>query len=497
LAREGKLAEALDQFQQAALAQPANPKVHNMLGVVLTQMGRLEDADKAYTRALELAPGLMAARKNRAVNAFSRKLYPEAAREFEALARLEPKDFVPRLFLGLLAEEDSRLDDARQQLGEARRLAPHNGRVLIALARVEMGLGQREAAIGAAAAALQAAALSDAEKFELGALLAQHGANRESRGIFLELRQKDPRSYEVGFNLALVSYRDGQMEDALRTVDEMLAAGHRTGELLNLRAWLLAKLLRPGPARESLDQALALEPLNADHHLDLSTLLMNANERTAALRVLTEAMDRIPGDARLPVAAGLIAQSTGDRDEAERWFRKGLEVYPSSPPASLALANLLYEAGRTSESLDVLARGIELVPNSPLLHYAYGALLLDSAGEGERKKLELAKVHLLRAAETSPYYANTYYLLGRLSLKLDDMVGAQGQFERACSLEPKHVGALYQLSQIAQRRGDHRRAAELAAVIRGLRAGVVEEQRQTFTALLQESLRAERNSNLP
>ena len=493
LARSGKLAEALVELEAATLAQPDNPKVHNLRGVVLTQMGRLAEADKAYLRALELAPGFLPARKNLAVNAFSQKRYSQAASEFEALSKLLPQDPVPALFLGLLALQDSRLDASRTHLLKARRLAPNHPRVLIALVRVELLLGNRESAAECAAAARKSASLSDADRFELGTLLAAFGADEEAREIFLELWRRNPASHDVGFNFALVSYRSRHYDEALKTTEDLLSGGHRTGELLNLRAWILSRLSRPEAARQSLEEALAAEPRNADHYLDLGSLLMNGNDREGALRVLTDAVRFIPLDARLPVAAGLVCQSAGDRGQAERWFRQALQTDPASGPAHLALANWLYEAGRTAEAFDLLARGLERTPNAPLLHYVYGALLLDSTGEAHRGELGRAKSLLLRAAELSPYYANTYYLLGRLSLKQEDDSAAEAYFTKACKLDPRHVGALYQLGQIAQRKGDRKKAAELSRIVKNLRAGAVDEEHQRFTALLQESLRENRS----
>ena len=54
-----------------------------------------------------LTADFLPARKNRAVNAFSLGEYRFAESEFEALVKLTPKDFVPHLFLGLLAMEQS------------------------------------------------------------------------------------------------------------------------------------------------------------------------------------------------------------------------------------------------------------------------------------------------------------------------------------------------------------------------------------------------------
>jgi tetratricopeptide (TPR) repeat protein len=460
-----------------------------MIGVVLAQLGRLEDADRAYTRALELAPGLLAARKNRAVNAFTLGRFPEAAREFEDLARVAPKDFVPRLFLGLLALRQSKLEEARAHLAHARRLAPGNARVLLAVIKTEFLLGNRDGALEAAAALGQLPDLSDGDQFELGVVLAQFGANAEAGEAFRALRTKDPRSYDAGFNLALVEYRAGRHEQALAVADAMRASGHRTGELFNLRAWILSRSGRPNAARESLEEAAALEPDNADHILDLNTLWMNENKREAALRLLEDGMRRIPKDARLRVAAGLLLQSAGDRPEAEKRYRQALEVEPASGPAHLALANLLYESGRVEQAFAQLDRGLAILPGFPLLPFAYGALLLDSAGESDRPLLGKAKSMLLRAAELSPNYTNTWYLLGRLSQRLEDDASAQDYFEKACALDARHSRSLYQLSQIVRRRGDNKRADELAAKVRSLREEAVQEDRKLFAALAEESLR--------
>ena len=98
-----------------------------MVGIVLTEMGRLEEADKAYGRALAKAPDFLPASKNRAVNSFSRREFRTAALEFEALKRLDPGDFLPRLFLGLLATEDSDIETALDHLLEVNQRSPGNG----------------------------------------------------------------------------------------------------------------------------------------------------------------------------------------------------------------------------------------------------------------------------------------------------------------------------------------------------------------------------------
>src|SRR5438093_13479335 len=47
LARSGNFQQALQEFKRSAELSPQNPKVHNMLGVVLTQLGQLKEANEA------------------------------------------------------------------------------------------------------------------------------------------------------------------------------------------------------------------------------------------------------------------------------------------------------------------------------------------------------------------------------------------------------------------------------------------------------------------
>src|SRR5439155_16236399 len=147
LVREGHLNQALEELQKAAVQTPRDAKIQNMLGVVLTELGRLEQANEAYNRALSLTPDFFPARKNRAVNAFSLGDYKFAAIEFKTLVKQEPKDFVPHLFLGLLAMERNDWSAALPHLLEARQLTSNNARILLALSRVRFALAERQLAL--------------------------------------------------------------------------------------------------------------------------------------------------------------------------------------------------------------------------------------------------------------------------------------------------------------------------------------------------------------
>lgn len=468
LARAGKSNEALQELERAAERAPSNPKVQNMLGVVLTQLGRLQEADKAYGAALAIAPDFFPARKNRATNAFLRRDFKLAAPEFEDLARLRPKDFVPQLFLALLAIESGDFQKARKCLLQARELAPRNGPVLLALTRVHFMLGERQLALQTTQIMEVHSDAAFGDRFDLGVLLASFRADQEATEVFERLWRAKPASYETGFDLALLQYRTGQPRAALHTVERLISRGARQPEIWDLQGLILDRLGRHDACKASLLRAIAAEPWRAEYYIDLSTILANLDDWESARRAVSEGIEKSPDKDRLYVQMGLLLQREGDLSQSEGWYRRALDANPAREAPFVGLAHLLLIANRESEAFTLLESGLQTLPNSPLLNYIYGALLQETAKPDDTSRLEQARLALERALTLDPFFANTHYRLGRIYLARGDEPRAQGHFERAYSLDPKHGQALYQLVHLLARHGQTERATVLNRALQKL-----------------------------
>lgn len=489
LARSGQLEAALQELEKAAQLAPQSPKVHNLLGVVLTQLGRLTEAEEAYRHAISLAPDFVPARKNRAVNLFTLGRLQLATAEFEAVARLEPRDFVPHLFLGLLSIEEADFPAARQHLLQAHQLSPGQSKVLLALTRVHFTLGERASALASARQLQSQSRSSDAERFELGGILAQFGSYTEAVAVFQELWQKRPGLPDLGFNLALVQYHDGQLQPALHTLKQLQSHTQPTGELLSLQGWIYNKMRNMAAARESLQHAIDVESDNPNHYLDLSMVLKNSGDVDGAMRVILAGIDRnIPRD-RLLVQLGLLHQDLGHYEEAETCYRDALHTASENGSAYIALAHLLSSTQREAEALAWLEKGIRLLPRDALLHYVYGALLMEADSDTRPAQLGKAQMLLEKARDLNPLYSNTHYLLGKLYLKQGNSDAAQVSFEKACAFNPRHAGAYYQRSLLARRRGKREEAEELGRIVQRINMKADETFRESFSGMVQETLR--------
>jgi len=491
--KAGDLDEALRELEKAATLAPADPKVHNLTGLVLTRLGRYDDAEAAYNRALKLVPNFLPARKNRAVNYFSRRDFAAASSEFEALRRLVPSDFVPPLFLGLLALEKGNVPTALLRLQEAEKRAPQNSQVLIPLTRVYFLAGQREAALATFRKLdLGSVERNDSERFEWGVLLAEFGENAEAEMIFADLSKRNFRPFDSAFNLALLRYRTGRNEEALQTIEEMFSRGTQVGEILGLQAWIYNRMGRLELARKSLEQAIAADPDAVEHYLDLSMVHARRGDYEAALAVLRRAADRgIKGD-KLEVQIGLVYQVGGRNVQAEQQYRQTIEAHPENAAAYLALASLLLSTGREEDAVRLLARAAEVLPQDALIQHTYGALLLGRAESSHPGELEKAGRILRRAQQLNPRYAETAFALGKYYAIRKDDQSAEKYFQQACSLNPRHVQAFYRLSRLARQRGELKKAAELSRIVESLRADERAEEKEQFARLVEESVRGGR-----
>ena len=492
-AKAGRLDEALKELDRAAALAPGDPKVHNLTGLVFTRLGRYEEAEAAYNRALKLAPSFVPARKNRAVNYFSRRDFAAASSEFEALTRLVPNDFVPRLFLGLLALEEGNFETALLRLQEAEKRAPGKSQVLIPLTRAYFLAGQREAALSTFRNLnLESAECNDSERFELGVLLAEFGENSEAERIFADLSSRNVRPYDSAFNLALLRYRAGQNEDALGTIEDKLSRGTPTGEVLSLQAWIYNRMGRLELARQSLEQAIATDPDAVEHYLDLSMVHVRRGDYLAGLEVLSRAVERGIKGGQLEVQIGLVNQAAGRNPVAEKQYRRTIELYPRYVAAYMALASLLLTTGRSGEAVRLLARAAGALPRQALIQRTYGALLLGRAESSHPEELEEAGQILQRAQQLDPRNAETAFALGKyFALRKDDH-SAEKYFRQACSLNPRHVESYYRLSRLARQGGELEKAAELGRIVEKLRADQRAEEKEQFARLVEESVRGER-----
>jgi Flp pilus assembly protein TadD len=118
---QGSLNKAVGQYQLALAGDPKNVGAMNRLAMVYTRMGRYQDAQRTFKRAVELNPNAPLLRNNLGYAYICTRSWREAEHELREALRLDPRFKRARINLGLAVARQERIDEA---LAEFRTVLP-------------------------------------------------------------------------------------------------------------------------------------------------------------------------------------------------------------------------------------------------------------------------------------------------------------------------------------------------------------------------------------
>ena len=122
--QEGKIDEAIADYQRCLAINPSYALAHFNLGLALSQKDQSDAALDEFRKALELYPGFVDAHYNYGIGLFQKGRMDEAMVEFQKVLELNPKHIYAHNNLGLSLFEKGQVDDAMAQYREALQIDP-------------------------------------------------------------------------------------------------------------------------------------------------------------------------------------------------------------------------------------------------------------------------------------------------------------------------------------------------------------------------------------
>jgi Tfp pilus assembly protein PilF len=172
---------------------------------------------------------------------------------------------------------------------------------------------------------------------------------------------------------------------------------------------------QPKLATPFLEKACAMEQAPGDSCYYLARNLHSLGDFEAARRAFNLAIKAAPA-ALLPRvyrAVALNYSALGKHEEAERDFRKSLELGPATPDdVRVDLGAFLFRQGRTNEASALLNLAVQANPDSARANLEAGRVLLQTG------QLEPAAKLLEKAVKRNPSDPNGHLLLGRAYQRL-------------------------------------------------------------------------------
>jgi len=355
----------------------------SLAGYYAMKHWNLPRAVTLFERALETDPGLTSALRWLAVIHYKNGQFREALQCADQALRRNDDDYMARYYRAL----------SRIALGISQRVDE------------DLDLVGRRAAYRHIAPFVQASVA-----------IAAGDSSRAHERLECALRE-NPGDLKTRVMLACLERHQGQVDQALRRVDEVLAID----PLDSLAAFEKFFLGATQP------DTLGVLRNDPQYYLEVACDYLQMNLVRDAAAVLEQYRGQ-PGAAPHPLVCfyqGYLADRSGDADRAKAHYAEGIELAPD------------YVFPFRTESLAVLETGLRYCPNDWKLQYYLGTLLTAKLQWQEGLK------YFVAAREQQPPCPVLYRNLGEIYWhKLNDHAKAQVEYEVARALDP-HDSAYY------------------------------------------------------
>lgn len=295
-ARAGMLrvVELLRPYEETAEGKRMLGRVHQVLGEILRDENRPEEAEKQFRRVLALDPRAGKAHAGLA------ELQLRAGRTEEGLASaraaMEAGDERAStvVLLGVALAGVGRDAEALAAFDEALKREP--GNVFALRRRAEMRLARKQ--YSAAIEDLRGALATEGDvstRLRLAWALAQAGQLEEALKQYRQVLEAEPANNEARTAVAALSIKTGQGEEAIGPLEALIQAEPNRADLrVQLAELYLAR--QPEKALEQYLAAAKLEPGQASHRIGLGSALVRLRRMADAVGVLRQALTMNPPD---------------------------------------------------------------------------------------------------------------------------------------------------------------------------------------------------------
>lgn len=292
---------------------------------------------------------------------------------YREILATEPQNADALHFLGVIAHNAGKLDEAARLIAQSLQILPNNARALNNLANVLMDKRQFDGAIQFYCAAIGIAPDYAMAHSNLGNALKERGDLDEAAASYRRAIELDPGSSAAHSNLGAIFQGHGKPADAIECYRRALALDPGSERILANMGSALKEVGRYQEATAFLKRALEINPKSEAAHINMGVALKELGRLDEAAESQWRALRLNPRSHLALNNLGNVLKEQGRFAEAVVVFQKALAINPAS---SLALGNLglaFNELGRAEEAASLFRKAFEYEPDNPI---ALGNLLL-------------------------------------------------------------------------------------------------------------------------
>jgi tetratricopeptide (TPR) repeat protein len=452
--------EAIHSLTEEIRQSPHDLKALNLLGIALTETGRVENANSRFKQALAINPRFYPSRKNLAINEFNLHHLGDSEAQFHRVLQDAPADEVAHLYLGEISFQRNEFAAALKHYEKSRGRIPQNSAWTLHYAQCLVAQND----LTRAHWALKLLPEADAEdRFQAGLILGRAQAYAEAAEFFGSARKTYSDPYTAGYDQVLMLIQAGKSDEAIRIFNELLGLGYQHPELYNLGSEAFLKAGRVQEAYDALRKATRIDPKAEDNYVDLAALCLQYEEYSLGMEILDIGIHYLPSSYRLYVQRGVTLVMRGQMEEAEKEFQTASTLAPDKSLPYFALGEVWLQSGQTEKAVSVLREKSKLAGVDFLIPYIFAMALIRSGAEPGSPPATEAVQALEQSIALNPSFSHSHAELGKVLFKQGETDHAIGELKAAAALDPSDPGPAYVLAQAYRKKGQKREAEEMLA----------------------------------
>lgn len=380
LHRAGRLAEAEAAYRALLSTSPDDAQLLMHLGLVVAEMGRLEEGKLLLEQAALRDPSQPLAHYHLATVVAALGQHEEALAGFSAALTLQLNFFEALAAKGDLLLGLGRFGDAAEAFRQASEMAPDRVEMLLNLGTALQECGRFEEALTVCDQALQRAPGHPSALNNRGNTLRLVGRLEEALLDFDRAIAAAPSYALARFNRATVLDALDQHEAALAECERALGYVPQHAPSHHLRGTILLALYRNEEALAAFEKALAIRPDMIEAWHGRIGALIKLTRWEEALSAGETAIARDPDSAVAHNNHGVALLKLRHYDEARRAFARAIERDPQNAKGYFNRSGLNYQENRLEEALADAQKAHALEPSFASAHgfqFALAAQLCD------------------------------------------------------------------------------------------------------------------------
>lgn len=433
--------KVVQDLNSAAQLMPERAEYLAALGSFYLDMGEFAKAQGMFEKALSMEPQNTDALIGKGRSMWQNGDIVKAKLLLEEVSKSAKEDPRPLFYLGKIAEDLGRPEEAMSQYEQAAKLSPQFLDARVAMAKLQLRTGKLAEAL---------AILSEAVRQNPRSPLVHNGLG------------------EVYFAQKNLRLAQEEFEQALKLDPELPVAHFNMGNTFREKG-------EYAQASAAYEKVATLSPRFPDLAYEHGYNLFLAKKYREALAMYEKAILANPKDDRLYVRAGVAAEAAGDLAAATKYFQTATGINAQNAEAFYHLGQVFARQDSREQALELLRKSAELDKNNAAVRFAIGKLLLvmdqplDAIEElrlavklrpdfidalnflgqalAERQQFEEAIQHFQRVAREQPANLSVLVNIGDAYTKQGKFAQALTSYSKAYAKNPGIPGLAYRLGR--------------------------------------------------